>query len=63
MLIIFLSLADPGFSQGAPAVGGWGAPGYDFINFPKLHEIEKNLVAGGARSATTYHTTLLNDVV
>ena len=43
-------VADPGFSQGAPTPRG--APGYDFIKFSrKLHEIEKNLVAGGGGRA------------
>ena len=43
-------MADPGFSQGAPTPRG--APGYNFIKFSrKLHEIEKNLVAGGGGGA------------
>ena len=42
------SVADPGFSQEGRQPSGEGALGYDLIKITlKLHEIEKNLVAGG----------------
>ena len=48
-------VADPDFGRGCanPAGGGW-APGYDVIInfFHKLHEIEKNVVAGGIRNGS-----------